>query len=586
MIRKIEGGGHHTNITIVGEDRNADIGLFISTDEDLSIDQLTISNVFIPLVVTGSGSVTIHEMSIRDYGGDAINIRKSNFTIHSLVGRNPTPTRPYNSVHRQNSESVIECLSRSGVSVYDPTLLSFQMYRGREVILGYHTDQVAQMYAVKSDGYTVDQDGVIDNVHIRNIDCQLSQGSQGFIASEGCGVTNCSFGTESLRIVGSGYPYPLVFNTASDLTVGNKERVEIDRGGVVRVANSKRTLYESKNIRTLGIDIVGYSEQMKTSKRKTLLAYSEELRIEYEVLVAIAKQESSSTSFRFGLPVMLFEGHVFERCIRKAGYSPSSLISDNRKLGDIIKITPYRKYGSYRNQKRRYELATSVDQECAIMACSWGKFQLLGENWEMVGCESANDLFRTMGTEQGQLDLFIAYLRAKDGLVEALRDKDWLRIKQLYQGYKQHDRNNDGQDDYVASLIRHYTRTVQSRNARKPLSKSRTMRNTTVGAIAKVAAGSGVLYNSEGITSTISELSGKLSELENIKALGTDTISRLDSLTGDVSGITTALTSLSWLPYAVVVLLLIAIYPHIMVAIAYMRDNGYIGDRSDIDDYD
>lgn len=580
MIRKITKSGHYKDINIVGDNRNEGVGLTIHCVGMVVIDNLVVSNIFIPLIINGTGSVVIKRMFASEFGGDCINIRQSSVTINSLQVRSPTPTRPYNSLTRKGGESVEQCLDRNGVCVYDTSLLSFH----NGVILGYHVDQVCQIYAVYSDGYTIDQDGVIEDVHIHNIDVEMSEGAQGVMCSEGSGIVNCSFGTEGLRMVGSGYPYPLVFNAASGLRVGDKGKVvELDQGTSVRIANNKPTRYVSEDIKVYGVSVTGY--EMKKDK-KTLIDYARELNIDRDVLTALVKQESGGRAFRYDLPVMLFEGHVFERCLRRQGHNPSELIRHNSKLAEIIRITPYRKYGSYRNQLKRYRLAKSVDVDCAIMACSWGKFQVLGENWEMVGEESPTAFLDTMSTEEGQLKIFVAYVQSKKGLIEALRDKNWHEIKRLYNGKQDYDGDGDGEDDYTASLVRNYTRTVQRNAPRKPLTKSNTMRNNVASVAIKTGAVGGVLYNGSSITEVLSSITTKVAEIKEVKLLATDAIEQVETLTSGMSDIESKLEMMSWLPYAVVLLLILAIYPHVRVAISYMIDNGYLPDRRDVDDYD
>jgi hypothetical protein len=352
----------------------------------------------------------------------------------------------------------------------------------------------------------------------------------------------------------------------------------LDRDAVVRIANNKPTRFKSSDIKTVGIDLVGYK---LSSKRRSLSDHAYEMNIEFAVLVALVMQESNGVSFRYGMPVLLFEAHVFERCLRKAGFSSSELIANNSRLADIIRVSPYRKYGSFRKQLNRYKLAKRVDSSCAICACSWGKFQVLGENWEMVGEESPQSFLESMGSEEGQLDIFIKYVKAKKGLVDALQNKDWMQVKRLYQGKRSHDRDGDGEDDYVASLVRHYTRAVQRDQPRKPLSKSRTMRSNATAVGAKIAAGAGVLYNSESVVEMIGSVNGKLAELAQTKEMVSSTVSKIEELSEGISVTNGLLSGYSWIPYAIVILLIVAIYPHVRVAISYMIDNGYLSDGQD-----
>ena len=259
LLRKIQKAGVYKSIRLHGENRNLDTGLIIDCRGKIIIEELDVSNVFIPMIIMPDSNVEIIKGNYSGFGGDGCNIRSSLVHIHEWIGRDCTPTRPYDKLMRENYETISECLLRHGEKVYDDSLLSFKTSEdGSQYIEGYHVDSVAQLYAFKNG--RVDQEGVTRNVHIDYIDCEASGNVQGIMASEGSGLINCSFGTSRLRIVNTTHPYPITINTGSNIVVGNKYDVELSESAKFRVANVKPTKYASGKITAFGVETIGLEE--------------------------------------------------------------------------------------------------------------------------------------------------------------------------------------------------------------------------------------------------------------------------------------------------------------------------------------
>ena len=63
----------------------------------------------------------------------------------------------------------------------------------------------------------------------------------------------------------------------------------------------------------------------------------------------------------------------------------------------------------------------ALDPEAAFRACSWGAFQVLGENAASIGYASAFDMALALTeSEAAHLDCFVRFIRSK-GLVPALK---------------------------------------------------------------------------------------------------------------------------------------------------------------------
>ena len=137
-------------------------------------------------------------------------------------------------------------------------------------------------------------------------------------------------------------------------------------------------------------------------------------------------------------PVILFERHVFWRCL------PKSKRGDAQRLG-----LAYEKWkpGNYpASQDARYaqlEKAMLIDRDAALMACSWGLGQVLGENWEMCKFSSVEAFVRkNLEGEGGQLDVMVAFIIGA-GLGKHLRTKNWAAFARGYNGPRYAENNYD-----------------------------------------------------------------------------------------------------------------------------------------------
>lgn len=76
-----------------------------------------------------------------------------------------------------------------------------------------------------------------------------------------------------------------------------------------------------------------------------------------------------------------------------------------------------------------------LDAIAAIKASSWGMFQVMGFNYSTCGYDSVNSFVASMKAgEQGQLNAFISFCKAVPGMVEAIRNKNFVKMARLYNG--------------------------------------------------------------------------------------------------------------------------------------------------------
>lgn len=162
-------------------------------------------------------------------------------------------------------------------------------------------------------------------------------------------------------------------------------------------------------------------------RRADFEAVAARLGCEWEAAAAVAEVESGRLgAFNpDGTPVILFERHKFSRKTNRA-YDGSHPSISNPNSG-----------GYPRTQAERWaqlELAFSLDPEAALQSASYGRFQVLGENFANIGAANAHEYVAKMArSERDQLEVFEGYITA-NGLADELRDKRWADFARRYNG--------------------------------------------------------------------------------------------------------------------------------------------------------
>lgn len=92
-------------------------------------------------------------------------------------------------------------------------------------------------------------------------------------------------------------------------------------------------------------------------------------------------------------------------------------------------------YDLYTDNYPRLAKAYVLDRDAALKACSWGKFQILGENYRAMNFPSVHDYARAMGvSEKEHLSAFVKFVLADKTLTKALRDRTWASFARIYNG--------------------------------------------------------------------------------------------------------------------------------------------------------
>lgn len=135
-----------------------------------------------------------------------------------------------------------------------------------------------------------------------------------------------------------------------------------------------------------------------------------------------------------GQPRILFEAHRFSKLtggVYDKQYPNISSRLWNRALYATGPNADARNAGEH----KRMQAAAALNRASALMSASWGKFQILGENFAACGFDNLQDFINAMYSGEGaQLDAFVEFVGGDNRKREALRTGDWKTLARLYNG--------------------------------------------------------------------------------------------------------------------------------------------------------
>lgn len=166
----------------------------------------------------------------------------------------------------------------------------------------------------------------------------------------------------------------------------------------------------------------------KSLSRSDLDKAARRLSCEIPTIVAVSTVESPVGGFLpDGRPTILFEAHIFSRYTGHKYDSEYPNISSprwNRKL--------YGAAGAH--QHDRLDIAAKLNRTAALNSASWGRFQVMGFNWQLCGYNSLQGFINAMYRSEGDhLQAFCSYVISR-GLDDELRRKDWAAFAFGYNG--------------------------------------------------------------------------------------------------------------------------------------------------------
>ena len=158
-----------------------------------------------------------------------------------------------------------------------------------------------------------------------------------------------------------------------------------------------------------------------------------ELNVEVAVLKAVKEVESGGKAFVNGIPVMLFEGHIFWQRLKAYGLDPNKYRTGNQ---DILYPRWTKQYYTGKNsgEYMRLQRAIKICEPAAYESASYGLFQIMGNNYKMCGYKSAKEFYNDLcKSEDAHFYSFVKFIKAK-GIVPYMQQKNWAKIAYLYNG--------------------------------------------------------------------------------------------------------------------------------------------------------
>ncbi len=148
---------------------------------------------------------------------------------------------------------------------------------------------------------------------------------------------------------------------------------------------------------------------------------------------AFAEVESRGEGFLpDGRPKILFERHVFYKRLAEAK-SADYAAGIARRFPDICNKSTGGYIGGAAEHDRLAK-AVGIDRTVALESASWGAFQVMGFNWKTCGYDGIQAFVNAAYKEAGQLDILVRFLKGNPGIVSAMKQKNWARVAELYNG--------------------------------------------------------------------------------------------------------------------------------------------------------
>ncbi|HHP0285006.1 N-acetylmuramidase family protein [Acinetobacter baumannii] len=157
------------------------------------------------------------------------------------------------------------------------------------------------------------------------------------------------------------------------------------------------------------------------------------LGIEPAALQAVIDVECKGSGFnQDGTPVILYERHVMRQ--RLIANNKVKIADEMmRKRPDLCSKTSGG-YGLYSQQHAKLNDAAKFDRTSALESCSWGIGQVMGYHWYSLGYPSLQAFINAMyKDEASQLEAMCRFIKV-NGLVNALKNKDWKAFARGYNG--------------------------------------------------------------------------------------------------------------------------------------------------------
>lgn len=157
-----------------------------------------------------------------------------------------------------------------------------------------------------------------------------------------------------------------------------------------------------------------------------------EMGVEAAAVHAVASVESGGrTGFESQLPKIRYENHWFQRFTKHAYDKKYPHLSCAYKSKQY-KLT--HASGGNLGQWKLLREAFALNSSAAVRACSWGMFQVMGDNYKNIGWKDLQAFIDAMYQSEGQhLRAFMGFCRANN-LIRYLKNHQWTSFAKSYNG--------------------------------------------------------------------------------------------------------------------------------------------------------
>jgi len=171
---------------------------------------------------------------------------------------------------------------------------------------------------------------------------------------------------------------------------------------------------------------------------KDYVEFANAFDLEVPIVKAVQEVESRGSGFlKDNRPIILFEGHIFWRELKKRGFDPATMQKGNENI-----LFPRFNRAFYEGNEKEYirlEKARNIGKspkilEAALASCSWGMFQIMGFNYKLVDAFDVIDyVTKAKRSEAAHLQAFGEFIKSTK-LLKPLREKRWADFARGYNG--------------------------------------------------------------------------------------------------------------------------------------------------------
>jgi hypothetical protein len=168
--------------------------------------------------------------------------------------------------------------------------------------------------------------------------------------------------------------------------------------------------------------------------KEEIVAAAAKLGVQPAAMAAVAEVESGPQGAfdDQGRPTILYERHVFDRLA--GGRFLNKVAEIGGRVYNLSSPVPGG-YGLYRHQWPKLLAARKLDAEAADKSCSWGLFQIMGENHLAAGFEGVEEFVEAMyvGVDQ-HLIAFVKFIECHPTMLQALKYRNFDSFAHDYNG--------------------------------------------------------------------------------------------------------------------------------------------------------